>query len=68
MALTVLELCQRFLYRINELLPDSFSLVTGSDPGALQIKHLLIQVCEEELRQARCFPQQKKIYSFTSTG
>lgn len=67
MALTVLELCQRFLYRINEPLPDSFSLITGSDPGALQIKHLLIQVCEE-LRQARCFPQQKKTYSFTSTG
>jgi len=67
MSLTVLELCSRFLYRINEPLPASFSLVTGADPGALQVKHILIQVCEE-LRQARCFPQQKKTYQFTSTS
>lgn len=59
---TILQIAQTFCYRINITPPTS--LVSPTDPFALQVLHLLYEV-HEELRAARAWPQQKKTYSFT---
>lgn len=67
MSLTVLDIGKYFLREINEPLPAGFSFVGATDPGTLQVQYLLYNVCRE-LRQAKCWPQCKKTYTFTSTS
>src|SRR5690606_24569335 len=61
MKKTILALAQTFCYRMN--IPRPASLSGSSDPASLQILHLVYEVAEE-LRQAACWTQQKRIHTF----
>lgn len=64
--MTILADIQSFCYRIG-LTPPS-SLFGSTDPGTLQLIHIFYSVCES-LRQARCWPQQKRTHTFeTESG
>lgn len=58
---TILNIAKSFKYKLN--LPSPSSLYGSTDPAALQILHLIYEVCQE-LRQAACWTQQKKIHTF----
>lgn len=59
---TSLQIIQSFCYRSNIAAPGT--ILSSTDPSILQLIHLFYEV-HEELRAARCWPQQKKTYSFT---
>ena len=64
--MTILADIQSFCYRIN--IPAPSALFNSTDPGTLQLIHIFYAVCEE-LRQAKCWPQQKRTHTFeTSSG
>lgn len=65
---TVLELVKAACYRWNLPFPAAGTLFGNTDPGARQLLYVLYAVAEE-LRQAACWTQQKKLHSFsTSSG
>lgn len=63
--MSVLSDIQSFCYRIN--IPAPTALVSSTDPGTLQLIHLYMAVCEE-LRQGKCWPQQKRTHTFETTS
>lgn len=64
---TVLNVVKSACYRWGLPFPAAGTLYNNTDPGALQLLHILYAVCEE-LRQAACWTQQKKVYSFSTTS
>lgn len=58
---TVLEIAQTYCYRSN--LPAPSSLFGSTDPAALQLLHLIYEVCEE-LREKGGWAQTKKVHTF----
>lgn len=60
--MNILEIAQAFAYEVNVDAPST--LLSLTDPADLQILNLIYSV-SRDLRQARCWPQQKKTYSFT---
>lgn len=65
---TVLALVQSACYRWNLPFPAAGTLFGNSDPGARQLLHVLYAVCED-LRQAACWAEQKRYYTFdTESG
>lgn len=63
--MNILEIAQAFAYETN--LPAPTTLLSLTDPADLQILNLIYAV-SRDLRQDRCWPQQKKSYSFTLTA
>ena len=61
--ITALSILQSVMKRLN--LNRPFALAGSTDPAVLQILEELYAVCEE-IRQARCWTVQKRIYSFTT--
>lgn len=62
---TVLQIVQSACYRWNLPFPAAGTLYGNSDPGARQLLHILYAVCED-LRQAACWTQQKRIHTFST--
>ena len=67
MSKTVISAVQSACYRWGIPFPAAGTLYNNSDPGARQLLHIFYAVCEE-LRQANCWTQQKKIYTFATTS
>lgn len=67
MATTVLNLLKSCCYRWNIPFPASGTIYNNTDAGARQLLHILYAVCEE-LRQASCWQQQKRIYTFNTVS
>lgn len=65
MIQTALSIVQSVRKREN--LPAITTLVSVTDPDVLQVIEELYAVCEE-LRQARCFPLQKRKYTFDTVA
>jgi hypothetical protein len=65
MMLTALSIIQSVRRRL--LLPVPTALVGVTDPDELQMLEIVYAVCEE-LRQARCWIQQKRLHSFTTVA
>lgn len=65
MMKTALSIVQSVRKRLN--LPAITALVGATDPDELQMIELLYAVCEE-LRQARCWTQLKRSYSFATVA
>ena len=65
MMKTALSIVQSVRKRLN--LPAITALVGATDPDELQMIELLYAVCEE-LRQARCWTQLKRSYSFVTVA
>lgn len=65
MSLTILGVAQAFAYEIN--IPAPSTLLSLSSPADLQILNLIYSV-SRDLRQSRCWIQQKKSYSLTLTA
>jgi len=63
MMKTALSIVQDFCYRAN--LPAPAALYGSTDTGVLQLKHCLYAACQR-LRAARCFPQQKRVHTFST--
>lgn len=63
--MNILEIAQAFAYEAN--LPAPSTLLSLTDPADLQILNLIYSV-SRDLRQDRCWPQQKKSYTFTLTA
>lgn len=63
MQKTALSIVQNACQRMN--IPAPISLISQTDPSNLQLLQLLIATCEE-LRQARCWPQMKRTYTFAT--
>ena len=63
MKKTALEIIQKFCKRAN--IPAPTTLVSVTDPATLQLIELLVATCEE-LRQAKCWPQQKRTHTFAT--
>lgn len=61
MMKTALSIVQDFCYRSN--LPAPTALYNETDPNTLQLLHCMYEACRR-LRAARCFPQQKRRYTF----
>lgn len=61
MSSTVLSVIQSALYSIGVQPPTT--LISNTDPGALQIYNLLLEE-SRYLRNQRIFPQSKKVYTF----
>lgn len=54
-----------FCYRSNIPFPAAGTIYGNTDPGARQLLHLMYAVAEE-LREASCWTQQKKIHTFST--
>jgi hypothetical protein len=65
MMQTALSIVQSVRKRMN--LPYPTTLVSVTDPDELQITEILYAVCED-LRQAKCWIQQKRNYSFPTVN
>lgn len=66
--MTILSTLQSCCYRWNIPFPGAGTIFGNTDPHARQLLHILYAV-SEELRQAACWTQQKKIHTFnTSSG
>lgn len=65
--MTVQGLVNSFCDRMGIARPTTLISASVSSPNDRQLHALLIAVCEE-LRQERCWDQQKKIHSFTTTS
>lgn len=65
MMKTALSIVQSVRKRLN--LPAITALVGATDPDELQMIELLYAVCEE-IRQAKCWTQLKRKYSFTTSA
>lgn len=65
MQKTVLSIIQKVCQRIN--IPAPTSIISQTDPSNLQLLELLIATCEE-LRQAKCWPQMKRTYTFATVA
>lgn len=65
MMKTALSIIQSVRYRMNLTAPTT--LISVTDPDELQMIYLLYAVCEE-LRQARCWTQIKRAYSFNTVN
>lgn len=67
MSTTVLNLLKSCCYRWNIPFPATGTIFGNSDPGARQLLHVLYAVAEE-LRQAACWREQKKTYTFATVS
>jgi hypothetical protein len=65
MMKTALSIVQSVCRRINHPVPST--LISVTDPDEIQMIELLVAVCEE-LRQARCWTQLKRSYSFNTVA
>lgn len=64
--MNVLQIIQSFCYEINIPAPAS-GLASTTDPAYLQLVYLFYAT-GRDLRQAKCWPQLKKTYSFTTSN
>lgn len=64
---SVLNLLKSCCYRWNIPFPSAGTIYGNNDAGARQLLHILYAVLEE-LRQAACWTQQKKIYTFSTSA
>lgn len=62
---TALSIVQSVCKRINHPVPST--LIPVTDPDEIQMIELLVAVCEE-LRQARCWTQQKRKFTWATTA
>lgn len=67
MSVILLDVLKSCCYRWNIPFPASGAIVGNADSGARQLLHIFYAVCED-LRQAGCWTQQKKIYSFATVS
>lgn len=65
MRKTALSIIQNVMYRMNISAPTTIAGTT--DPGELQLLQLFYETCYE-IREARIWPEQKKVYSFATVA